>query len=355
VNMHLPHLRQASVILLNPTPERNARLAVAAFIAVLSGAFFWGGSSSPVYSSDLDQVWYASRALLRGLDPYSAVGPGTEFDKGFPLYYPLPAIIGFLPLALLPLQAARLAFVTGSAALLAYAITSDGWHRLPIFLSGAYLASLAGVQWSPLLTAAFLLPWLGPVLLFKPNMGLALLLASERRSLALWFMLGGGTLLLVSLAFDPGWVGRWLASVCSAPHFSPPVLYPGGFLVLLALLRWRRPEARLLVAMACVPHTTLAYEALPLLLIAANWKESLLLTALSFVTLFIQFTLDSRVAADDPLALTAFSDWVHSVGTFMVVLLYIPATFIVLRRPNMGGVPALVSLITGRTGSRQAP
>jgi hypothetical protein len=41
--------------------------------------------------------------------------------------------------------------VGGTAAILAYALTGNGWHRLPIFLSGACLASLAAAQWALLL------------------------------------------------------------------------------------------------------------------------------------------------------------------------------------------------------------
>jgi hypothetical protein len=313
--MPIPANQRFTSILRSTSPRKLERAVVAIAVAVIFMSFFWGGSSSPGYGSDLDQVWYGSRALLRGLDPYSVVGPGLEFDKGFPLYYPLPAIIAFLPLALLPLETARFVFVGASALLLAYAVTAHGWHRLPMFLSGAYLASLAAVQWAPLLTAAFLLPWLGPVLLLKPNIGIALLLASPSRRLLAWTVLGGGSVILVSLAVDPSWPARWLTLVRSGPHFTPPVLYLGGPFVLLALLRWRRPEARLLVALACVPHTTLPYETLPLLLVARTAKETLFLAGLSFATLVLQFTLDSRIAATDPGALAAFTEWVSRDGS----------------------------------------
>jgi hypothetical protein len=206
------------------------------------------------------------------------------------------------------------------------------------------------VQWAPLLTAAFLLPWLGPVVLLKPNIGLALLLATPDRRFLLSAALGGGALLLISFVLDPAWLGRWLASVRAAPHFTPPVLHLGGPLVLLALLRWRQPEARLLVAMACVPHTTLPYEALPLLLVARSWKESLLLAALSFGTLVLQFPLDARIPATEPGALAAFTAWVDSMGTIVVALVYLPATLLVLRRPNTGPPPAWLAPLLERAG-----
>jgi hypothetical protein len=323
----------------DPSPDRAERMAVGLALAAITGAFYWGGSSSPEYYSDLDQVWHGSRALFHGHDPYSVVGRGLDADQVFPLYYPIPALVAYLPFAALPLAVARTLFVAVSAGLLAYAITLDGWHRLPLFLSGAYLGALMTAQWSPLLTAAFLLPWLGPVLTLKPNLGLAIATSSPAPGLLSRAALGGGALLLVSLILEPQWPVRWLALIRGAPHFTPPVLLPGGFLVLLALLRWRRPEARLLVAMACVPHTTVSYETLPLMLVARSWKESLLLACLSFLTLLGQFHLSDPDLLRGAEGLTAFSDFAGTIGTFLVVLVYLPATALVLRRPNKGELP----------------
>jgi hypothetical protein len=327
-------------VLAEQHPSRRDRLIAALGAATLSTAFFVGGASSPGYRSDLDQVWYGSRMLLSGTDPYSVIGPGLAFDYGFPLYYPLPGLVAFLPLALLPLVYARIFFVAVSAALLAYAVTKDGWHRMLIFFSGAYLASLAGVQWAPLLTAAFLLPWLAPLVLVKPNIGAALTLATPDRAFLIAAATGGTVLLGLSFLIDPGWVPRWLTGVRAAPHFRPPVLHWGGALILLNILRWKRPEARLVLAMACIPHTTLAYEALPLMLVASNWKQSLLLASLSFATLVLQFHMDNRIAATDPAALEYFAQWTGAMGPVLVALVYLPATILVLRRPNEGAPPA---------------
>jgi hypothetical protein len=326
-------------------PGRTERILVSVFIALTCTSFYWGASSSPDYISDLDQVWHACRALLGGIDPYSVVGLGMESRSGFPLYYPLPALIAFAPLALLPLELARLIFIGVSAGLLAFAITYDGWHRLPTFLSGAYIGALASAQWSPILTAAFLLPWLGPVLLLKPNIGLAIAAASSTRGLLARCILGGGVLVLVSLVIYPSWPARWLVLVTEAPHFRPPVLLPGGLLVLLALSRWRRPEARLLVTMACIPHTTLTYEALPLLLIPRTWKESMLLATLSLGVLLIQVPLDIRVDPADPAFLAVFTEWVTAVGMLLLAMIYLPATILILRRPNEGSLPPWMTLV----------
>jgi hypothetical protein len=329
-------------------PGRTERLLVSLFIALTCTSFYWGASSSPDYISDIEQVWHGSRAILRGIDPYSVVGPGLDYAIEFPLYYPLPAMLAFLPFALLPLELARLLFTFLSAGLLAYAITADGWHRLPLFVSGSYIGALASVQWSPLLTAAFLLPWLGPMLLLKPNIGFAIAASSPARGLLTWCVLGGGALVILSLLLQPSWPAHWLGLVRSAPHFTPPVLLPGGFIVLVALTRWRRPEARLLVALACVPHTTLVYETLPLMLIPRTWKEAFLLASLSFTAMLLQALFDSRIGTLEPGVLVAFQGWVTVAGMLLVALVYLPATLLVLRRPNEGDLPPWLMLLLRR-------
>jgi hypothetical protein len=343
--------RPFNVIVRDATPARTERLVVSLSVAALWTAFYWGASSSPDYLADIDQLWHGARAVMQGTDPYDAVQPGGVFDIGFPLYYPLPAVLAFFPIALAPLEWARLVFVALSTGLLAYAVTFDGWHRLPIFLSGAFIAAIASVQWSPLLTAAFLLPWLGPLLLLKPNIGLAVAASSPRRALLAWALIGGGGLVILSLAADPDWPVKWLSIVRVAPHFTPPVLLPGGFLVLLALLRWRRPEARLLVALACVPHTTLTYETLPVLLVPSRWAEAFLLAALSFAAMVLQAMFDSRIDPADPRVMDAFVEWVRTAGTLNVALVYLPATIMVLRRSNQGKAPAWLQLL-GRLSAR---
>jgi hypothetical protein len=341
--------------LFDPAPAKKERALVALTIGTLLASFYWGASSSATgYVSDLDQVWYASRALLRGVDPYSVIGPGREHGIDFPLYYPLSAIVAFAPFAALPLHIARTVFIGLSAGLLAYSLSNGGWHRLAVFISGAYASAFIFAQWSPLITAAFLLPWLGPVLLLKPNLGMAIAATSPTRGLLTWSVVGGGALFLASLAIDPAWIPRWLEIVRTAPHFTPPVLLPGGVLILLALLRWRRPEARLLVAMACVPHTTLAYESLPLFLVPRNWRQSLLLAGLSIAAFALQHRLDNRVSLSDPTMLTVFAEWVSVVGTALVILVYLPATIMVLRRSNEGDLPAWVQPIV-RFGKIRRP
>jgi hypothetical protein len=105
----------------------------------------------------------------------------------------------------------------------------------------------------------------------------------------------------------------------------------GAPLVLLALLRWRRPEARWLVALACVPQSTIVYEGLYFLLFPRTLRGVTLMATASFGALWMQ----DRISAWAPT--TAALQW--AVGDVLVVFFYLPALVLVLRRENAGEVP----------------
>ena len=327
------------------SPPVRARALAAIAIAGACGALVYAHAlKQPGWRGDTDQVWFAARMLLDGRNPYVEVGPGRPFDMRFGLYYPLPAVVAFTPLALLPVRAARALFVALSTGVLAFAVSREGWWRLSIFLSGSMLMALMSAQWSPLLTAALFFPALGAFFVAKPNVGLALATyyhTGKAVRTALW---GTLALVVVSLIVQPGWPRDWLEAVRTAQHFVPPVRHLGGPLILLALLRWRRPEARMLVAFACVPHTTLVYEVLPLLLIASNLGESLMLSALTAVVWLIPVVF--------PELATPVTARIAITGDLLVPLLYLPCVLLVLRRPNTGQVPAVVERVAAGVATR---
>src|SRR5262249_20944190 len=86
--------------------------------------------------------------------------------------YPLTAAVFALPLVHLPPEAAAGLFIGLSTALLTFGLTRNGYSRLFIFLSYPYWLALLLVQWSPLLMAAAFFPFLLPVTLAKPQVGL---------------------------------------------------------------------------------------------------------------------------------------------------------------------------------------
>ena len=141
---------------------------------------------------------------------------------------------------------------------------------------------------------------------------------------------GGAALLAVSLALFPTWPRDWLSQLSGARHVVAPITQPGGFLVLLALLRWRRPEARMLVALVCVPQSIYWYDILPLMLIPVTFRESLVLALVSSTGLIFEgFFLDSSNVV------TMFRDF----NALVIAVAYLPATLMILRRPNSSSVP----------------
>jgi hypothetical protein len=316
------------------SPSTSARMAVAAAIATAAAVLAYlepgraGGDPG-----DLQQVWMGAVALVRGLDPYQAIGPGRTFEHDFHFLYPLPASLIILPLAALRELPAAVVFVWISTGLLAFGITADGWHRLPLFLSSAFVIAARRVQWAPLLTAAMQLPSLAWVLIAKPNIGLALLLAGRSKRVVIVAIAGGAALVLLSLLLLPTWPAGWLEAVGTARHTEAPIFQRGGFLVLLALLRWRRWEARLIVALACVPQSLFWYDVLPLLLVAQTFRESLILSLVSS----LGFILDMLFLQE----LEALA-YYRRFGALLIAIAYMPAVLLVLRRPNEGPVPMVI-------------
>jgi hypothetical protein len=106
----------------------------------------------------------------------------------------------------------------------------------------------------------------------------------------------------------------------------------GGVFTLLALLRWRRWEAWLLLAMVCTPQTWGWYNALMLFVIPATWREACVLALVSSLGAILGGYLIGPVESFE-----AFQ------GSLMVATGYLPAMLIVLRRPNVGTPPAWLS------------
>jgi hypothetical protein len=281
------------------------------------------------HGADFAQFHFHARNWLAGRDPYTG-GSGNMR----PFLYPFPSLFALAPFALLPLRIATTVFVGGSAAILAWGILTRSPERLTMLLGAGFIVAAGLGQWTPLLTVTLLIPTLGWLAVVKPNVGLASVAADPSRLR----VLGGGALLLVSFAFQPNWPAEWLRNLRSMPPHPIPILLPGGVLVLLALVRWRRPEARLLAAMACVPQLMYFADQLPLWLVARTRRESMALTATSLVAWAIALQTLNR-----PGGMPAFeSNWLVLGGV------YLPALIMVLRRENQGRAPAFVERIVAR-------
>ena len=265
--------------------EARVKTGDRAIIAVALGG--WGAfiayfsmASHPAHlAKDFSYPWRAARALLAGDNPYEVMRAVGEYPFNSGLLYPLPAALVASPLANLRPEIAGAIFVGLSSALLAWGLLRDSPYRLPLFLSAPFVQAAILGQWSPLLTAAALMPSLQFLAAAKPTVGLAAWLYNPSRR----GIIGG--LILVAIAFLvlPSWLGDWRETVGTTNKYRGPATTLMGSFLLLGLLRWRRREGRLFVAMSLIPQLPVFYDSLILWLIPSTLWRSVTLTAASWV------------------------------------------------------------------------
>jgi hypothetical protein len=271
------------------------------------------------WAADFAHPWIAARALFGHTSPYQAVYDAYPPYGRFFLY-PLPAALITSVVAWLPLHAAAGVAVGVVTALLAYAVTASAFWPLLMFISAPALRIPDSVQiWAPLFTAgAITTPLLG-LIAAKPHVGLPAIAYQNRvRPVAVATAVG---LALAGLSFlvYPHWLAEWWQVLQAAPQtnsFRPPILNPVGALAALAVLRWRRPEARLLLASAVLPQSPYFYDQVPLLLVPGSRFEMLVFAAISQVA--------AALAPTD----VAGRRW------YMIIGLYLPALAMILVRKN---------------------
>lgn len=312
----------------------RVRLALSVTLGIVAGLVTLQKSLRFDYPRDFAQVWFAARAIAHGANPYPLVGPYLAFTWPFPLLYPLPAGVIALPFAPLSQTAACVLFSALAGTAFAWALLEYGYGPLFGFFSASLHFAAETVQWSPLYAGAVVVPWLSLFLVAKPTIGLAIFAARPSR----WAVVGVALFGSVAFAIHPGWVRDWLSAISAnnaawAPDkpYQVPLLAPGGFLALLCLLRWRRPEARLVAALACVPQTPLLYETVPLFLVPRTFWQSAVLLGCSYAVHYI------TVGVLPPEAMRP--DHLNMSGRLIVALMYLPCTVMILRRPNEGTVP----------------
>ena len=310
---------------LSSTPRLRTRILLGLAIGVAYGLWTvvllalkrrYGQDS---WAADFTHPWIAARALFHGASPYQAVYDADPPYGRFFLY-PLPAALLVMPIAWLPLQAAAAAGVGIATGLLAFAVTRESLWPLLLFVSAQALRVADSVQiWAPLFTAAALLTPLLGIIVAKPHAGLSLVAFQTRVKPLVIGAIVGTLLLALSFVVYPRWLTEWWDALHVAPergNFRPPILHPVGMLLILAVLRWRRPEARLLLMSSILPQSPYFYDQLPLLLIPGSRREMLIYAATSQVA-----------ALFAPIELSARRNW-------MIVGLYLPALLIVLMRAN---------------------
>jgi hypothetical protein len=172
-----------------------------------------------------------------------------------------------------------------SCGLLAFGLfrKREGFGRGGLLLSAPFWFSVIAVQWSPLIVASALIPALLPLAMVKPNIGLPVFLTYPT-----WRAAGIAMgILLVSLLVLPTWPLDWLSNAAGHAVFQPLRVLPLGLLLLLAALRWRTPEARLLLLLALIPQRPI-YDQLPLWLVCqpGSPRQAFALSALSWLAIF---------------------------------------------------------------------
>jgi hypothetical protein len=304
-------------------PSKRWRAAVAGAAGLVACVFvvLVYRRQQPGTISDWDPTFVATQALLRGESPYQAiqVPPWPNW-----LLYPLPALLVTAPFTWIPLPLARGIFAGLGTVAFTWVITRRHRWTLYFLLSGSMLWSWLVVQWPPLLIAAALTPALSWLLAVKPTAGFALWTGWPNRVA----VIGGLVFVGITLLVRPGWIPEWLASVSRTPH-EPHLLRPGGFLMLLGLLRWRRPEGRMLAALSIIPQTTALYETLPVALVCRSRVE-----AATFAGLTMLAHLLFLVGPQGPWPVGAEYQW-----WVLLALVYGPALALVLRRPNAPDPP----------------
>ena len=314
-----PTTKSARVKAAHAQPGLAALVAALAFVAACRLLLYaW----LPDRSSDFDYLYEAAARLLQGENPYP---PATQW---FP--YPLPAVLLAVPFTVIPLSLARPIFDVLVGAAFVYALWKHrGMYAMPAVASGAYLLAMWHGQTTPLMVAAVLVPALGFLLAVRPNTAAALWIAWP----SLRTLLAASLVLALSLVVRPAWPWDWwLALPSDHTALMPPLLRPAGFLLLLAALRWRVPEGRLLLATAFIPQSTLPYELVPLALIPANRRE---------MGVYVVGTWIAVAAAEGLHLSESMTRWTAAGWPLTLCAVYLPMLYLVLRRKTSRSGPRI--------------
>lgn len=306
--------------------SQRQRLAIALTIGLAAGTLTWLAFQQrpDMLARDFTYPLRGALAVLDGQNPYEVIRPAGPPPYDYPFMYPLTAAIAAIPFALLPMQLAGVVFVILGVGALAYFVSGRGPGQLWVVLSVPFIMTVVLAQWGPLMMAGTMTPILGWALAAKPTIGLALFAYRPD------WRTGAVALALTGLAFvvQPGWLADWFAAVKGLPGHPIPASRPLGFLAALALIKWRKPEARLVGVMALVPQNLYFYDQLALWLVARNGRTALALTITSWLAL-----LATRAQCGDRLFCGPEAE------LSILGLIYLPAAIIALSAPNSEASP----------------
>jgi hypothetical protein len=253
-------------------------------------------------AADFRWALHLAHGILARQNPYD-----TPFEQ-----YPLTAGLFALPFVRLQPELAAGIFWGFSSALLAFGLTRHGYTRLLIFFAYPYWAGILTVQWSPIIAASAFFPLLLPLTMAKPQIGLPVFLTRlSLRGLIACIIVG-----LISLAVMPTWPALWLHQTGNYQHFIPLLVFP-GFLLVLALLRYRERDSWLLFLSALMPQRWF-FDSFILWLIPQSRREIIW-------TIFFSWAAGLWRWYHIPRTFT-------EVGRITVIFLYLPMLAVVLLR-----------------------
>lgn len=323
------------------------RASIALFIGLASAALFVAAQAllapdprGPWLGADFFQIWSMLQALRSGASPYAVGCPVTPPCADGQQYYPITAGLSLWPLGYFSPLAAATVFTGISAALLAFGLLRDERHRIALFLSYPFLISVISGQWAPLIMGASLSRGTEWLFTAKPQLGLALFAFRPKLRTALL----GGAFLVASLVVMPSWPLEWWRVASNSRYVGSPILTFAWFgpALLLASLRWRSPEGRLLLALSLLPQTPYCYDQLLLWFVPRTDRGVLNLTWLSWL-MFGAWYVFEYPKQHGLIALASFAPYV-------TLFLFIPCLVMVLRQPKVPR-PSSESSCQPETGS----
>ena len=335
------------------TSSLGFRVSIAVLVGLMIGCLVYAAHIGDPIVGDFWRPWVTAQSIIRRSSPYTVFGPGGQFPHEFPNLYPATVGVIVLPFLALRFWVAAAIFSAISTGLLAFGLSKEGYQRFPLFVALPFLIAAYSQQWSVIFSAAFLLPTLSFLYVAKPSIGLGMLVANSSRRAIVSATLGGVLILVISLLAIPSWPSEWIATISHySRHMVSPIRMPGGIVALLALFKWRRPEARLIVAMALVPQNIAWYDSVPLLLVPSTMIQSLIMAMLSSTPATIEVL--THGGADKIIDL-------YPRGYDLALYVYLPAVLMVLMRPNVPTEATTTSaradfhLHSGDEGSRIQP
>lgn len=288
-------------------PTLRARAVIAGVMGCAAGLYCWLLLSHlRLGAADFQWAIAAARSIVKGQNPY---GLSAEF-------YPVPAALFGLPFLAVRQEIAGAIFYGASTGLLAFGLTRSGYNRLLIFLAFPYWAGLVTAQWAPLLMSAAFFPLAMMAVLAKPQIGIPLFLTYPSKKGAMTCI----ALFALSVAIMPRWLRDWALKIRHFGDFYPILIFPGP-LLLLALLRFRDKDARLLLITAFMPQRWF-YDAFILWLVPKSRREILFTVAVSWGAGVWRWY-------HQPHSL-------HEIGLWTVLFLYLPMLAVVLARSFSG-------------------